>query len=514
MTTIINGSSPSITFSDSTTQSTALPNPSTAGNVLVSNGTVWQSTALGGAGSLQAVATGSLSNGDKVVVNADGTVSVVAGANQVIGSKTAYTSFGTEGNVSSTYDPTTNRVVIITQRTSDGNGYAVVGTVSGTTISFGTPVNFSGAVASYPSITRVSGGKVVIAYRDEGNAGKGTAVVGTISGTTISFGTAVVFKNSSSYSTGITYDSTNDRVVIGYTPSTFTELEAIVGTVSGTSISFGSSVVVASTFTPTTPNLVFDSANGKVIITSTDQTTNDLFAFVGTVSGTSISFGTPVTVYNSVVATNAALVYDSVSGKVISAYKELSTNVGYAVVGTVSGTSISFGTRVLIYNSNLNYLDGAYNVVAGKVIITFRGASGFLYFNAGVVSGTNITFDPTVTAVSSDTSFTSPVYDSTAGKIAISFVDATNSTFGTSIVVQNLSTNLTTENYIGISGAAYTNGQTATIQIVGSVDDAQSSLTAGKQYYVQADGTLNTTAGSPSVFAGTAVSATKLIVKG
>lgn len=54
----------------------------------------------------------------------------------------------------------------------------------------------------------------------------------------------------------------------------------------------------------------------------------------------------------------------------------------------------------------------------------------------------------------------------------------------------------------------------ATIQVVGSIDDAQSGLTAGQSYYVQSDGTLSTTADSPSVFAGTAVSATKLIVKG
>jgi sugar lactone lactonase YvrE len=43
---------------------------------------------------------------------------------------------------------------------------------------------------------------------------------------------------------------------------------------------------------------------------------------------------------------------------------------------------------------------------------------------------------------------------------------------------------------------------------------AGSSLTSGQSYYVQTDGTLGTTAASPSVFAGTAVSATKLIVKG
>ena len=39
------------------------------------------------------------------------------------------------------------------------------------------------------------------------------------------------------------------------------------------------------------------------------------------------------------------------------------------------------------------------------------------------------------------------------------------------------------------------------------------ALTPGQSYFVQNDGTLNETASSPSVFAGTALSATKLLVK-
>ena len=75
-----------------------------------------------------------------------------------------------------------------------------------------------------------------------------------------------------------------------------------------------------------------------------------------------------------------------------------------------------------------------------------------------------------------------------------------------------MASNLTAENFIGISNGAYSDGQTATIQIAGSVDDAQSSLTSGQQYYVQGDGTLSETADSPSVLAGTAVAATKLMI--
>ena len=75
-------------------------------------------------------------------------------------------------------------------------------------------------------------------------------------------------------------------------------------------------------------------------------------------------------------------------------------------------------------------------------------------------------------------------------------------------------TTLTAENYIGISDAAYSNGATAKIQIVGSVDDAQSGLTAGQSYYIAKNGDLSLSPSAISVVAGTAVSATKIIVKG
>ena len=100
--------------------------------------------------------------------------------------------------------------------------------------------------------------------------------------------------------------------------------------------------------------------------------------------------------------------------------------------------------------------------------------------------------------------------------------DASSSfTFSSSTISDSLTSigtgsksNLTAENFIGVSNGAYTNGQTATIQLIGSVDDAQSGLTPGQKYYVQGNGTLSTTAGSPSVLAGKAISSTNLAIKG
>ena len=87
---------------------------------------------------------------------------------------------------------------------------------------------------------------------------------------------------------------------------------------------------------------------------------------------------------------------------------------------------------------------------------------------------------------------------------------------GEAVVFQNAytSTNLTATNYIGIADSDAADTGKAVVNTRGAVDDNQTGLTAGQAYYVQTDGTLSTTAGDPSVFAGTAVSATKLIVKG
>ena len=62
-------------------------------------------------------------------------------------------------------------------------------------------------------------------------------------------------------------------------------------------------------------------------------------------------------------------------------------------------------------------------------------------------------------------------------------------------------------------GGSVASGSSATVDIIGSLSTNQSGLTAGQAYYVQTDGTIGETAADPSVFAGTAISATSLVVK-
>ena len=435
-----------------------------------------------------------------------------------VGSATVFES-GFSQYVSGTYDSTNNKVVIAYQDQDNSSyGTAVVGTVSGSSITFGTPVVFDSADISGISATfDSSNNKVVIAYMDSGSSDRGEAVVGTVSGTSISFGTPVVFESGGAgvYNPRITFDSNSNKVVIIYALKNNFYGHGIVGTVSGTSISFGSSTTFTNYyFGPY--STVFDSSNNKIVAIGKNESNSTGACYVGTVSGTGISFGSLVTFKNSNLYQISGT-FDSSNNKVVIAYRDTTnSNYGTAIVGTVSGTSISFGSAVVFEAAETTRTSSTYDSTNNKVVIVYQdeGSSNAATVIRGTISGTSISFDSPILFASTIFAYPSTIYDSGEDRVVIAYRDAGNSSYGTANVFSpvTMGTNLTAENFIGISNGAYSNGQTATIQISGSVDDAQSGLTPGQQYYVQGDGTLSETADSPSVLAGTAVAATKLMI--
>jgi hypothetical protein len=95
--------------------------------------------------------------------------------------------------------------------------------------------------------------------------------------------------------------------------------------------------------------------------------------------------------------------------------------------------------------------------------------------------------------------------------VVIPYINNVNK--GKAIVVKNSKTNLA-GNFVGISNGAYSNGATATIQTIGSVDDAQSGLSAGSNYYVDKNGNLAAGAATGSAYVGLALSSTEILIKG
>ena len=468
-----------------------------------------------GAKSAEFVASGTLGSGVTVALNSDGTVEAVSGAEEGVGSPSVFEAATIIYN-SATFDSNSNKVVIAYRDSTNANyGTAIVGTVSGTSISFGTAVVFATTNSQDMSATFDSNSnKVVIFYRDNGNSNYGTAIVGTVSGTSISFGTAVVFENAATYSGAVTYDSTNNKIVIAYRDGGNSFYgTAIVGTVSGTSISFGSAVVFESASAPAI-STTYDSTNGKVVIAYSDGgNANYGTAIVGTVSGTSISFGSAA-LFNSGNSDTISSAYDSNAQKIVVVFRERAVgNYGVAVVGTVSGTSISFGTPVFFTSSNTSpsISPTTYDTNANKIVIFYKNVTAVNgSVIVGTVSGTSISFGAiTVFTASSVDNFAS-TYDSNSNKVVTAYRDVSNSQYGTSIVFQNASSNNT--DFIGITDQAIADTATGAVIVQGGVSDKVTSLTTGSDYYIQADGSISTTVSS--VPAGRALSSTSILLEG
>jgi len=474
-----------------------------------------------------AVASGTLTDGTAVIVNTDGTVSVVSGtsASESVGTPVNITGSQLTGPAVA-YDANAQKVVIAYRDNGNGNaGTAIVGTISGNSISFGSATQF---FANYSDLVDIvydtTAQKVVISYQNVNN-GYGTAVVGTISGTSISFGTPVVFKSAALQNlTRIAYHSAKNRVGIIYKNSSASDNgEIVIGEVSGTSLTFGSSVTFESGLF-SDGDIVYDASAERFVTAHKDgNTSNNGFCCVISVGGTGDlvpTVNTRQSFNGSSSVTRISAVYDSSNQKVIISFADgADGNKGTAIVATIGSTSATFGTKVQFTSSNVSDTQTSitYDSGAGKVVISYRDRAnsdrGTIV--SGTVSGTSISFDTPAVFDTNTVSSIHNAYDANAGKVVTVYYDDTTSE-GQAFVFQTgyTSTTLTSENYIGISRSGAPSGAGAIIDTQGAIADNLSGLTAGQSYFVQTDGTLGTTAADPSVFAGTAVSATKLIVKG
>ena len=456
------------------------------------------------------VASGTLSNGQAVALKTDGTVAAISaqvGAESVFDSNTTYLT-------ATVYDSNSNKIVVTY---GDGGnsfyGTAVVGTVSGTSISFGTAVVFQSlSTDEISAVYDSTNGKVVVSYREAASSLSGRAIVGTVSGTSISFGTETVFESGDTTYTSAVYDSTNGKVVIAYSDGGNGQYgTAIVGTVSGTSISFGTAAV----FESADSNYIsaaYDSTNNKVVISYQDDA-NSTFgtAVVGTVSGTSISFGTPV-VFNAAGTYFVSSSFDDNANKVVISYRDSgNANYGTSIVGTVSGTSISFGTSVVFENALTNYISSTFDSNLNKVVIAYSdsGNSNHGTSVVGTVSGTSISFGNAVTFNAANTAYISATYDSTNNKVVIAYRDSGDGNKGTSVVFDVAGN--PSSNFIGITDAAISSAASGNVTIKGGIAvNGLSSLTPGSDYYVQADGTISTVSTGSAVKIGRAMSATSI----
>ena len=123
-----------------------------------------------------------------------------------------------------------------------------IGTISGTTISLGTASTFYSAGTNLVQIKFITGvqHKFVVTWSLVGSPYNGVSAVGTISGSSVSYGSSVSFDSASVPKHTMQFcPSYTGKFLIFYIDAGNAEYgKLIVGTVSGTSISYGSEAVV------------------------------------------------------------------------------------------------------------------------------------------------------------------------------------------------------------------------------------------------------------------------------
>ena len=346
----------------------------------------------GGAKVITATADGNLATGQTVILQSNWTVKAVEATAAGFGSAAVFEEASTAYSVV-VYDSYNDKIVVFYSDAGDSNkGKAVVGTVTGNSISWGTAVQFSdGNDVSYIGGTYDPDTyKVIVVYKDGANNNYGTANVGTVSGTSISFGSATDIDGGEANRIGITFDSTNNKVLIIYEG---TGIEIISGTVSGTSISFGVSGQLDSSSTNQYIGIAYSPTDDKFVAAWHDSGSSGILRIqAGSTSGSGFAVGSAATV-SGTNASYPSIAYDSSSGIFNVAYQDQNdSSKGYVVPVTLSGFNATTSTPQVFGTAANDYIWAAYNSSAKNTAIVYKDqgnsnyGTGIIWANAGTTS--------------------------------------------------------------------------------------------------------------------------------
>lgn len=225
---------------------------------------------------------------------------------------------------------------VVTYLDDDNNDYgtARIGVISsGNVITFGNEYVFNTGITRYTSVSSLDSTHIIIAYQDDGNSYKGTAIIGTISnGNEIAYGSEYVFagNNSCRYISTEIIDSTH--FIISYARTDSYLGYSVIGTISnGNEISFGTEYQFNNTAINYTSLLLIDSTH---FITSYQD--NNLYGrtIMGTISNVNeITFDTENTFNAGTTTYISSSLIDS-TNFVVTYRDESNSNKGTAIIGT------------------------------------------------------------------------------------------------------------------------------------------------------------------------------------
>jgi hypothetical protein len=373
------------------------------------------------------------------------------------------------------HDPVRNQALLVYYRSNGRIYFQTIRKDSNTGFATGSAVMLTGAFNAKSSSSNASlsydtaANKFIFVLGDDdaNSSNLNVRYVDVTGNDAITIGSPVQIESTIGAFVGAAFDSTAGKHLIVYRNGGYgSDIKGVVATLSGTSISLGTAVAIA-TGNSTISKIAYSTTDSKFLLSYFSDATSsaDVKYKTITISGTSLSAGSTVSVTVNTAGNNgdaSQLVYDPSLNKFYHIYRE--NYVGKLSPLTLSGTSVTRGTTVNSRSGNsVADQSVAYDSASNRFLFVFQNGST----NKGLYQ----------------------VWNSSSS-----------------------TTNLTTENYIGVAAASASDSASATIDVSGATNSNQSSLTSGQKYFVQNDGSLGLTAATPKVFAGTAVSATKLIV--
>jgi hypothetical protein len=489
---------------------------------------------------LVGLANGSIAKGKPVILRTDGDFAEVGGTSSsgsTVSPETQQIS-GQQNTEDKFYIADNGNGIFAVVSITSNRARIILGEDTGTSITWGSEVtlddtseNITGVSVYYDSVedkfiaTNVSGGSQNVC-----------SYIVSYSGTTATKGTqssllALGFPNSN-YVLASDYNTTDKKGIVCIGKDTG---KLFTVTVSGTTITQSalSSQFSGSSNSAQFFNMVYDNTNSVGYITYRNEAISDYpYIQTFTVSGDTFSFGTETVIQSLAADGYVGVAEGSADGKgVCVAWRRSGTGINYiaptfsGLVPTIGGVTTLSGGQVP--DTSL-YWEGAqvvnYNPVSKSFILAYQDTSGKydIITNNGTVSGGTLTFSdydvvyPTTNA-SQYYAISNPTGKNANNVFIIqqrynqSPYKTAGSIWGASY--NNTTTNLTSTNFIGFAQNTVADNEDVKVKVISQSDENQTSLTTASQYYVQTDGTLSTTAGTPSVLGGTALSSTKILIK-
>jgi len=397
-----------------------------------------------------------------------------------------------------------DKFIFLNSNTGTDTLYATVGTITPSTkaVSLGTSVAVT-ADETTPFYVgcKLDTDKFIVFYLEDASTTIIKYRIGTVSGTTITFGSAATFATGATAISSLVCDQiSTDKGIIFYGAATVINSRLIAFTASGTVATAGTPLAIGTTIDNEVQYpMIRKVATDKFIIACDSGNTASNYCQIGTLSGTTITLGTETVFSANDDFGNSSYTMKIVSPSdnvVIIIHSKAGSGIGETVVGTISGTTPTFGTPV----AGSQYDIGLYSPSSSSFFV----GNGVQRFVTGYTfSGTTITSIGIVNYVQDTQCYIKMDNGYYVG------VEATGTTLN--VHIEGMS-----NNFIGIAQSTVSKGASVDVLVEG-IDANQSALIPGGNYLVSSAGltlqsssaTLNTVNDSYVL----ALSATQILVK-